>query len=144
MHRMLLAALAALVIAVPARSDDPAAEVGKALDALNQAFAKGDAKAVAALMTDDHVAVTPYYGKPLGKDEQLKSLADHKLTEYKSSKVKVQPLGADAALVTYEAAMTGTYKGKPVPAKCFASAVWVRKQGVWREAFYQETALAAE
>jgi uncharacterized protein (TIGR02246 family) len=144
MHRKMPATLVlvlALVFATPARPADPATEVNQALDALNQAFEKGDAKAVAALMTDDHIAVAPYYSKPLSREEQLKGLADHKLVEYKSSKMKVQVLGPDAALVTYEVAMKGTFKGKPVPAKSFASAIWVRKGGKWQESFYQETPL---
>ena len=116
-------------------------DLEKAADALNEAFKKGDADAVKALMTEDHVAVTASYGGPLDRAEQLKTLADLKLTEYAAAKTKVSALGKDAALVTYELTLKGTYKGKEVPRKNFASAVWVKQDGKWREAFYQETPL---
>lgn len=144
MNAKLLAATAAILLLLPsARAQDATAkEVEKALGALNEAFAKGDAKAVAALTTNDHVAVTPYYGGPQTRDEQIKSLADLKLEEYKPGPMKVRMLGTDAALVTYELATKGTYKGKAVSGRTYTSAVWVRQGGKWLEAFYQETALA--
>ena len=137
----LLALTTGLVLIAPAGAGDTAKEVRKALDALNEAFAKGDAKALKGLMTADHVAVTPSYGGPQTRDEQLKGLADLELKEYKAAKMTVRLLGKDAALVRYELAQRGTYKGKPVPPRSYASAVWVRQGGRWREAFYQETAL---
>src|SRR5262245_1965398 len=116
MNVKLLAAVTAVLLLVPAAraQDIVAQEVEKALAALNEAFAKGDAKAVATLMTDDHVAVTPSYGGPQTREEQLKSLADLKLEEYRPKAMKVRVLSRDAAVVRYELAMKGTYKGKAV------------------------------
>src|SRR5688572_4800627 len=106
--------LAALFLAGASCAEDTETkEVEKAIDALNKAFEKADAKTVKELMTEDHVAVTPYYGGPLGRAEQIESLADHKYTEYKTGKVTVKMLGKDAALVTYDLTMKGTYKDKP-------------------------------
>jgi ketosteroid isomerase-like protein len=138
-----LAALSvALLLPVPARSEDTAGkQVVKALDALNKAFENGDAKSARALMTDDHVAVTSYYGGALSRDALLKSLPDHKLLEYKAGKMNVRLLGKDTALITYDLGMKGTYKGKPVPVRSHASSIWVNKGGKWLEAHYQETAL---
>jgi ketosteroid isomerase-like protein len=119
-------------------------EVEKALAELNEAFAKQDRDAIRRLMTDDHVAVTGYYAGPQTRDEQLKSLGDLKLTEYKVGKLKVAPLGKEAVLVTYPLSLKGTFRGKAVPARNFASAVWVRQGGRWLERFYQETPLAGE
>jgi uncharacterized protein (TIGR02246 family) len=140
MTKISLAALTAALLLASSRAAEAEA-VEAAIAELNKAFEKGDAEKVKALMTDDHVAVTPYYGGPQSRDEQLKGLADHKLTEYRAGKLKVRMLGAEAALVTYDLGMKGTYKGKAVPARCYASAVWIRKGGRWLEAFYQETAL---
>ncbi len=146
MRLKILAAVAAgLALGADApREASSAQEVEKAIAALNQAFHLQDAAKVKALMTDDHVAVTPYYGGPLDRAQLLKSIPDHKLTKYAPGKVRVTLLGKEAALVTYPLAMAGTYKGKLVPAKSFASAVWVRRGGRWREAFYQETPLDAK
>jgi ketosteroid isomerase-like protein len=137
----LLACLFGLFAGVPARGQDAARDVERALDALNKAFQKNDTEAIKRLMTADHVAVTAYYGRPTSLAEQIKSLKDVKLAEYKPGKVKVKMLGKGAALLTYPLTMKGTYKGKELPRRCFASAVWVRQGGRWREAFYQETAL---
>ncbi len=132
------AALAAMLLL---GADGPTEDVEKAVSALNEAFHKGDADAARRLMTDDHVAVTAYYGGPQDRAEQLKTLPDLKLAEYAAAKTRVSPLGKDAALVTYELTLKGTYKDKEVPRKNFASAVWVKRDGRWQEAFYQETPL---
>jgi uncharacterized protein (TIGR02246 family) len=145
MTKSSLAAVAALLLAiVVCAGETGASAVETAIAELNRAFEKGDGEKVKALMTDDHVAVTPYYGGPQKRDEQLKGLADHKMAEYRAGKMKVRMLGTEATLVTYELGMKGTYKGKAVPSRSYVSAVWVRKGGKWLEAFYQETALPGE
>jgi ketosteroid isomerase-like protein len=145
MSATLLAVLAALPLGAGGPGGGTAVkEVEKALASLNEAFAKQDAAAIKRLTTADHVAVTGYYGGPQTRDEQLKSLKDLKLTEYAAGKVTVKLLGKDAALVTYPLTLKGTFQGKAVPARNFASAVWVRREGRWREAFYQETPLSGE
>ncbi len=137
LHTVLLLLLAA---GSPVVADDaPVAAVKQALAQLNAAFEKGDAEAVKQWMTENHVAVTSYYAGPLKRADQLAGLADHKLSAYAAGDMTFTRLGTDAVLVTYPLTMKGTYKGKPVPAKSFASAVWVRQTGQWREAFYQET-----
>ncbi|HYT95563.1 MAG TPA: nuclear transport factor 2 family protein [Gemmataceae bacterium] len=146
MKAKLLAALAiGLLLGADAPQEGTAVqEVERALGLLNEAFAKQDAEAIKRLTTADHFAITGYYGGAQTRDEQLKSLKDLKLTEYKAGKLKVTLLGKDAALVTYPLSLKGTFQGKTVPWRNFASAVWVRREGQWREAFYQETSLAGE
>lgn len=145
MKRSAFGAVAAvLVVGAGVFGQERAAdEVKRALGALNEAFERGDAAAVRKLMTDDHVAVTSYYGGPLTRDEQLGSLPDLKLSEYKAGEMRVTLLAREAALVTYPLTRAGTYKGRPVPRKSFASSVWVKREGKWRESFYQETPLEA-
>jgi ketosteroid isomerase-like protein len=121
--------------------DDAARDVAKAITTLNQAFKDRDAAAIRRLMTDDHVAITGYYGGPQTAAQQLASLPDLKLTEYSQGKLTLTPVGKDAFLVTYPLTQKGTFQGKTVAEKCFASAVWVNRGGQWLEAFYQETAL---
>lgn len=122
--------LAVVLVAAAGRADDAAADEVAA--------------AIKAGMTADHVAVTGYYSGPVTRDEQIKSLAELKLTEYKSGKMKIKLLGKEGALVTYDLETKGTFKGKPLPRKNYASAVWVKQAGMWREAYYQETALEAK
>lgn len=121
-------------------AEDPAKDVEKAITALNDAFKAGVPGPLKAMLTEDHLSVTTWGGSQT-REESLKTLPDLKLKEYAASKMKITKLGPDAALVTYSLGMKGTYKGKDVPEKSFASAVWVRKDGKWLEAFYQETVL---
>ena len=75
------------------------------------------------------------------KTEQVKSMPDFKLSEYGMGEMKVALLNKETALVTYPLTLKGTYKGKTVPLKNYASALWVLQGGKWLEAFYQETPL---
>ncbi len=139
--RMFALPLFALTVAVSsAAANDAVKDVEKAISTLNDAFKTGHPEPIKALMTADHVAVTPWAGTQT-PDEQVKTLPDLKLSEYATGKMTVRLLGPDAALVTYSLTLKGTFKGKDVPAKNFASAVWVKKDGKWLEAYYQETPL---
>jgi ketosteroid isomerase-like protein len=133
-----------LLLGADAPQDGSVKEVEKALRALNEAFKKRDAEAIQRLMMDTHVAITPYYGGPATRADQLKALPDLKMTEYKPGEMKITLVNKDTALVTYPLTQMGTYKGKELPAKSYASAVWVQQGGKWLEAFYQETALPAK
>jgi ketosteroid isomerase-like protein len=137
--------LAAIVlVAAGAGKDDEGAvkEIQQAMRNLNEAFAKGQPDAIKRLTTDDHVAITPYYGGPQTRAEQLKNLADLKVPDYVPGETSVTLLTKDVALVTYPLSQKGTYKGKPVASKNYVAAVWVNKDGKWIEASYQETPLA--
>ncbi len=123
------------------KGNQAAQEVEKAVTALNEAFHSRDADRIRDLITDDYRAVTVYYGEPLDKVRQVKSIPDHQLTEYSPGKIQVTVLGKDAALVRFILVQKGSFRGKPMPAKSFASAVWVRRTNRWQEAFYQETPL---
>jgi uncharacterized protein (TIGR02246 family) len=138
MSAKLTAVLAVALLTTTARADD-AAEVKAALTKLNAAFAADDADAVRGLMTADHVAVTPYAGRQT-LDEQIKALPDGKFTVYETGPMTVRPLADGVALVTYSLTQKGTFRGKAVPPKAYSSAVWVKRDGQWREAYYQETA----
>jgi ketosteroid isomerase-like protein len=138
---LLLVALAGLLLGADAPKENPAIkEVEKAINELNTAYEKRDADAIKRLTTPEHVSVTPYYGGPFTRDEQIKTLSELKLKEYTSGDIKVAMLSADVALITYPLTMKGTFKGKELAAKSFASAVWVKRAGKWQEAYYQETA----
>ena len=139
--KLLLILFAALLLAADAPKDNVAKDVEKALRALNDAFKNRDVEAVGRLMADSHVAITSYYGGPQNKAEQLKSLPDLKMSEYGMGEVKITAIGKDTALVTYPLTLKGTYKGKELPAKNYAAAVWVLQGGKWLETFYQETPL---
>ena len=50
-------------------------------------------------------------------------------------------LGPDVALRTSIFTLKGSYKGKPLPEKVFATEVMVKRNGKWLERLFQATAL---
>ncbi len=140
--KLILGLAAGLLIGAGAGKEEGAEkEIRQSLQSLNDGFAKGDAAAIRRLTVDEHVAITPYYGGPMPKAEQLKHMDDLKVPDYKAADMKVTLLTKDAALVTYSLTQKGTYKGKAVAARNYVAAMWVNRDGKWLEASYQETAL---
>ena len=135
--------LVVLTIAVASRALAGEAETIEAIDAssnaLDKAFEDNDKAAIKALMTPDHISVTPYYDGPQTTDEQIESLPELKWDQRIVSNVKVSLLGDDAALRTFTADLKGSFKGKPLPAKVFATEILVKREGKWIERFYQVT-----
>jgi hypothetical protein len=116
--KVLLILSAGLLVGAGAANDDgPVKEIQQAMQSLNDAFAKADAAMIRRLTTEEHVAITPYYGGPVVRGDQLKNLSDLKVPDYKAGDIKVTLVTKDAALVTYALTQKGTYKGKPVAAK---------------------------
>ncbi len=143
--RSLAGSLALCLFAVisPAQPGDTEtiAAVTKAAAALDQAFEHQDADAIKALVTSDHVAVTPYYDCPESVAAQIESLPDPKYEQTVVGEAKIALLGADAALRTFEARLDGTFKGKTIPPHAFVTSIMVKDGGAWREKFYQVTAM---
>jgi lysophospholipase L1-like esterase/ketosteroid isomerase-like protein len=140
-HKLLSVVLLLSLGAVAADDADTTKEADQALSALNEAFATGKPEAIQRLMTEDHVAITPYYRGPVTRSEQIKSLADLKLSEYRTGTMKKTLLSSDVALFTYPLTQTGTFKEAPLARHNQVVAVWVRRDGRWLEASYQETAV---
>jgi hypothetical protein len=138
--KILAVLVAGLLVGADVPADNAAdKEVQKAITTLNSAFERRDASAIGHLMTDDHVSVTAYYGGPMSKAQQLATLPDLNLSEYTAGKLRVHLLSKDVALVTYSLRQKGTFKGKEVPLRNYASAIWVNRDGKWLETFYQDT-----
>ena len=69
----------------------------------------------------------------------LKVLGELKISEYKMDGLKVKTLTKDVALTSYRATIKGTYKGKAVPSPVRVVEVWIKRDGKWLQASYQET-----
>jgi hypothetical protein len=137
--------LVILTIAVASKALAGDAETIEAINAssnaLDKAFEQNDKAAIKALMTPDHISVTPYYDGPQTTDDQIASLPELKWDQRIVSNVKVSLLGDDAALRIFTADLKGSFKGKPLPAKVFATEILVKRDGKWIERFYQVTTL---
>ena len=116
------------------------AETIKAINAssneLDKAFKQNDKAAINALMTPDHISVTPYYDGPQTTDDQIASLPELKWDQKIVGDVKASLLGDDAAPRTFTADLKGSFKGKSLPAKVFATEILVKRDGKWIERFY--------
>jgi uncharacterized protein (TIGR02246 family) len=131
---------AVILVAVQARADT-AEEVERAVRTIQAAFNKGDVDTLKGLMTEDHVTVLTY-ARFSNAAEQLKVLSEWKFSEYKIDGLKVKTLTKNSALVSFQATIKGTFKGKKVPSPVHVVEVWVRRGGKWLQATYQETPLA--
>jgi uncharacterized protein (TIGR02246 family) len=128
----------AAVLAPGDAKEDAVRAVEKAVKALEAAWDKGDAHAVKSLMTEDHVCIVREH-QSYSRADLLRALSDFKYTDRQISDLKVTIVSKDTALVTLKAAAKGTYKGKPVTSNVFACQTWIRRDGRWLEASYQET-----
>jgi hypothetical protein len=145
MPKLLAVFSAVILIALTACTQDDVARtetIDNVVAQLNAAFEAQNVNAAKALMTPDHLSVTPYYGTPQSVDEILASLPDLKYEQTDESEPKVVLLGDDAAMRTLTAKVDGTFKGEPFSYKVFITAILVRQNGKWLERFYQVTRLA--
>ncbi len=143
MRRTALFALVLFASAFAARADDATtiAAVNASSTALDAAFTKKDAAAVKALMTPDHITVTPYYDGPQSVDDQLTSLSEYNWSQTILGEVSVALLSPEVALRTFIAELKGNFQGKPLPPRVFVNETLVKREGKWLERFYQATTL---
>lgn len=131
------------VLASPALAEDAAtiAAVNAAENALDDAFGRRDEATIRALMTPDHITVTPYYDGIQTVDDQIASLGELDYGETIIGEPRVVFLAPDVAVRTFAAELNGSFRGKPLPAKAFVNETVVRRDGKWIEALFQVTAL---
>ena len=143
-----LAVLLSLVVLAavgsgPAAADDAEtiAAINASSNALDDAFATRDVAAIRALMTEDHITVTPYYDGPQSVEDQIASLAKLDYGQTFVTEPSVVLLSPDVALRTFTADLTGSFDGSPLPARVFVNETLVNRDGKWIERFFQVTAL---
>jgi hypothetical protein len=125
------------------RADDAAiiAAINASSNALDAAFTKKDVATIKALMTPDHITVTPYYDGPQTVQDQLDSLGTYDWSQTIVGDVDVALLGPEVAMRTFTADLKGTFQGKPLPPRVFNTEILVKRDGKWVERFYQVTTL---
>ncbi|HZR24569.1 MAG TPA: nuclear transport factor 2 family protein [Vicinamibacterales bacterium] len=72
-------------------------------------------------------------------DDFKQSWDQIKIQSSKTSDMKVVPINATAAIVTYKLEQKGSMGGQPFPSPVYASTVWVQKNGKWWAVFHQES-----
>jgi ketosteroid isomerase-like protein len=131
------------VVSFDAKADDAAtiAAVNASSNALDEAFTKKDVETIKALMTPDHITVTPYYDGPQTVQDQLDTLGAYDWSQTIVGEPNVALVTPDVALRTFTADLKGTFQGKTLPARVFATELLVKRGDKWIERFYQETRL---
>jgi uncharacterized protein (TIGR02246 family) len=133
--------IGAVILFASDTKEDVAREVERAVQTIQAAFNRGDAATLRGLMAEDLVTVLPY-ARFSNAADLLKVLSAWKYSDYKIEGLRVKALTGDVALVTYQATIKGTYRGKDVPSPVWVAEVWVKRDGKWLQASYQETPVA--
>jgi len=126
-----------------ANADDAGtiAAINASSNALDDAFGARNVEAIKALMTADHISVTPYYDGVQTVDDQIASLAELDYGQTFVTEPTVVLLSPDVALRTFTADLKGSFRGEPLPARVFVNETLIRRDGKWIERFFQVTAM---
>ena len=115
-------------------------EVVKAKKALEASYDSADAKGIREGTTADHVAIATHY-QCFTQAEQLKSLPDLKIDSYEITELRTIPVTKDVVLLTFHADVEGTFQGRELAPHVRVVETWVKRDGRWLQASYQETPL---
>jgi RNA polymerase sigma factor (sigma-70 family) len=135
---------------VPAEGAAPKPEPAKAdlletLTALEkqswEALKRQDAAALEKLVTPDCAAILSD-GSRTTAAELIKGLKDFRVQEYAMDDAKLVPLSPDAAVLVYRVKSEIATLGERKRETLQVSSTWVKKDGKWLNAFYQETPIA--
>jgi hypothetical protein len=132
----------------PTQQDMPSRPTANTLDKallasekkINEAFAKGDKAAFAALVSPTSLSADAN-GFMKGSD-MLAMFEQVKITSWSISDEKVTWIDPNTAIVTYKWTGAGTFMGQPIPPVSYASTVWTKKGDKWVTVFHQESAAA--
>jgi uncharacterized protein (TIGR02246 family) len=107
------------------------------------AWAKKDAEPFKKLLTADAVEIIAGTAPATGLDAIVKDITSHncEMKSFAHQNPKLRKLGADVVVLTYTATQDTTCDGKKLPAKLFATVIYVRQKGKWMQTQYQETPL---
>jgi RNA polymerase sigma factor (sigma-70 family) len=105
-----------------------------------EATKKKDVKELRKLCAEDYEAVLSD-GSRLTRDEFFDLFPLFEVKSYALSDVRARPLGPDAALITYKVKSKTVIAGVALDEETQISSTWVRRDGEWRNVFYQETSI---
>ena len=104
-----------------------------------EAFKKKDKKAYSDLLADDFVAVEDDNEGMRKKSAATAEVDRSVVSNYHLFALNVIPLDSDAALVTYELTLEFPPKAQVRLKRVLVSEVWLKRNGQWKERYYQET-----
>jgi uncharacterized protein (TIGR02246 family) len=143
MKTIITALLLAVAIVSPSMAGDLKEELLAREKSGWSAWAKRDTTAMKDTMTEDAVQVVAGAGVSKGREKIIADVSSHncKMKEFEFSDASLRQLSPDVAILTYTATQDTMCGDQKLPAKVFATAIYVRQDGKWRSTSYQETAL---
>jgi hypothetical protein len=107
-----------------------------------EAWKNRDGKFFQNFLSDDHVEVG--FGGPTDKKTVVAGVGSPACTvkSYTVDHFELTELGPDTALLTYHAAQDTTCGGAVVPSPVWVSSLYVKRNGQWLNALYQQTKTA--
>jgi Domain of unknown function (DUF4440) len=130
-----------LGIAPLAAAADLQAELMAQEKMLWTAWGKKDGEPFKKHLTADAVEIIAGAAPATGLDAIVKDITTHRceLKSFAHQNPKLRKLGADVLVLTYTATQDTTCGGAKMPAKVFATVIYVRQKGKWMQTQYQET-----
>jgi len=104
-----------------------------------EALKTKDKKAYGDLLADDFEGVETDGAGERNKLQAVNEVERENVFQYTLWGLKVTPLGADAAFVTYEVTMEFPPRSVLRYSRVLVGELWVKRQGQWKELHYQET-----
>ncbi len=136
-RQIILIVLGSLLVVAEGRAD-VRKEVEKAKQVLQAAFKSRDANVIRQRTTADHLSIETRY-QFFSQADQLATLSDYKISSYEVAGLQLIPLTKDVVLLTFQADIEGTFRGRQLPSKVRVVETWVRRDGKWLQASYQST-----
>lgn len=139
--------MATLLLMVAAVSPSVAADLKDDLVAMEKrawtAWGSQDAQAFRDLMTEDAVQAVAGAGVSTGREKIMADVKSNtcQMKSFEFTDAKLRQLSPDIAILTYMATQDTTCEGQKLPAKVFATSIYLRQGGKWRSTSYQETPL---
>ncbi len=104
-----------------------------------EAFKAKDKDAYSKLLTDDFTGLEIDGKGPRNKTAGVAEAESYQINNYEISGFKTTSLGPNAALATYTVNANAVIDGKPVQEKFDVGEVWVKRDGDWKQLYYQES-----
>ena len=138
-----LLVIVAVFFASPVLADDLKDELVAIEKAQWEAWEKRDGDAYREVVTENATFIVAGSGILEGRDAIVADISGHgcESRSLEFSDFKVRQLSPDTAVLTYTTTQDTTCEGQKLPSRVYSASVYIREDGMWRTAHYQETAL---
>ncbi|OLE96867.1 MAG: hypothetical protein AUG75_15065 [Cyanobacteria bacterium 13_1_20CM_4_61_6] len=123
-----------------ASATDPVAEMLIAKEKqITEALMKKDTKTFNSLVAGDGFLNTPHGRMNVADFTKVMFGPDYSLSNSTVEDPQVTMIDTDAAILTYKSSGTETYQGSTQTSTSYATTIWVKRGGVWKAIFHQES-----